>query len=213
MDIFQQIRLIKKTHWPLFSGSLQYPTQAVALRPVRTTVADAILLSEWRSKHYQAFFSWIRPDEKEMFDWLETYARDDTQIVFIIEDWKGTSIGQVSLYQIDNKNCSAEFGRIIKGITSAPSGSMYNGSILLLTWAFNRLKLKNIYLEVFADNQQALALYNDLGFHITEKMLYIPVTTNDSFVRWTNLSDNTSLEKPLQSRKEVYRMALSHEHL
>jgi len=212
MDIFQQIRLIKETHRSLFPGSMQSPTQALTLRPVQATLADAALLSEWRNKYYQAFFSWIRPDENEMLAWLEAYARDDTQIIFIIEDRKGTSIGQVSLYQIDKKKRCAEFGRIIKGSPRAPSGSMYNGSMLLLTWAFNRLKLKDIHLEVFADNQQARALYNDLGFHITEKTLYIPVTTNDSFVRWTNIADTTPSEEPLQSHREVYRMALSHEH-
>jgi len=213
MDPFQQIRLIKETQQPFFPNSMHCPTQAIALRPVQATLADATLLSEWRNKHYQAFFSWIRPDENEMLAWLEAYARDDTQIIFIIEDRKGTSIGQVSLYQIDNKNRSAEFGGIIKGTPRALSGSMYNGLMLLLTWAFNSLKLKNIHLEVFADNQQALALYNDLGFHITEKTLYVPVTTNDSFVRWTNIADITLSEKTLQSQKEVYRMALSHEHL
>ena len=70
------------------------------------------------------------------------------------------------------------------------------------------LKLKNIHLEFFADNQQAPALYNNLGFQITGKMLCFRVTTSDSFVRWTNVFDITSLEKPLQSQREVYRMAL-----
>ena len=85
--------------------------------------------------------------------------------------------------------------------------------MLLLTWAFNMLKLKNIHLEVFANNQQALALYSNLGFHITEKTLFLPVATNDLFVRWTNISDITSPEKPLLSQREVSQMALSLEHL
>ena len=210
MDIFQQICLIKENHRSLFFNNRQCPTQAVFLRPVQATSADATLLSEWRSKHYQAFFSWIRPDENEMLAWLKAYARDDKQIIFIIEDRKGTSIGQVSLYQINKEKRCAEFGRIIKASPRAPTGSMYNGLMLLLTWAFNRLKLGNIHLEVFADNQQALALYKDLGFQITEKTLYVPVTANDSFVRWTNIADITLSEKRLQSQREVYRMAFRH---
>jgi hypothetical protein len=77
----------------------------------------------------------------------------------------------------------------------------------------NRLKLKNIHLEFFADNQQALALYNKLRFQITEKMLCFLVITSESFVRWTNVFGITSPEKSLQSQREVYRMVLSHEQL
>ena len=61
--------------------------------------------------------------------------------------------------------------------------------------------LKNIHLEFFVDNQQTFVLYNNFGFQITEKMLCFTVTTSDSFVRWTNVFDMTSTEKPLQSQR------------
>ncbi len=100
--------------------------------------------------------------------------RDDpNDLIFIAKRVSDSqSVGQVSLYNIDPLTKTAEVGRFISAPNYAGNGYMKNACQILLDMAFNKIGLKNIFLEVFSNNTRAINLYKNLGFS------YIS-TTND----------------------------------
>ena len=99
--------------------------------------------------------------------WWEEYRTKGNDFVFIIVEKEklNRSVGQVSLYHIDLERSEAEYGRLMIGDDEARGrGLAGRATEVLVTWAFNSLGIKRIYLEVFKDNTIAVNLYRRCGF-------------------------------------------------
>jgi diamine N-acetyltransferase len=99
--------------------------------------------------------------------WWEEYRTKNNDFVFIIEETEKLNrpVGQISLYNIDLENDEAEYGRLMIGDNEIRRrGLARRATALLLTWAFNSLGIKRIYLEVFKGNTAAINLYRRCGF-------------------------------------------------
>lgn len=99
--------------------------------------------------------------------WWEEYKAKDNDFVFIIEETQQLHrpVGQVSLYNIDLEKSEAEYGRLMIGDNEARGkGLARYATELLISWAFNSVGLKRIYLEVFVNNRVAANLYRHCGF-------------------------------------------------
>lgn len=104
---------------------------------------------------------------EQHLSWWEEYRTKNNDFIFIIEETKKPNrpVGQVSLYNIDLENNEAEYGRLMIGDNEARGkGLARRATELLMTWAFNSLGIKRIYLEVFKDNTVAISLYRRCGF-------------------------------------------------
>lgn len=105
---------------------------------------------------------------EQHLDWWQEYQHRDNDFVFIIEDKQTNKpVGQISLYNIDLKKKQAEYGRLMIGDCQARGkGLAREATQLLIKWAFQHLRLKRIYLQVFRDNESAVQLYRSFGFTI-----------------------------------------------
>jgi RimJ/RimL family protein N-acetyltransferase len=95
----------------------------------------------------------------------------DNDFIFIIEDVKSgyKPVGQVSLYNIDWDAKRAEYGRLMIGDQdSTGRGFARLATEVLLDLAFKKLGLEEVYLEVFANNDRAIRIYEAAGFSIME---------------------------------------------
>lgn len=104
---------------------------------------------------------------EQHLSWWETYKEKINDFIFIIlsEDLKNEPVGQISLYNIDMDTSEGEYGRVIIGQNKAKRrGFARNATDLILSWGFDDLKLKRIYLEVFSRNTAAINLYLKCGF-------------------------------------------------
>ena len=73
-------------------------------------------------------------------------------------------VGSVYLRDIDKKTGTAEFGIFIGEEECLGKGIGQEAAGLILAYGFNKLKLRRIFLRVFADNQRAIASYRKAGF-------------------------------------------------
>jgi diamine N-acetyltransferase len=136
--------------------------------------ADLPRTLAWRNQeHIRRWFFFsdpLTPDQHAA--WFEQYQQRDDDFVFIIEDVQagGAPVGQVALYHIDWPTRRAEFGRLMMGEASAAGKGLARAATrLVLRIAWEDLALGEVYLEVFANNAAAIAVYEKVGFRLAER--------------------------------------------
>ncbi len=98
-------------------------------------------------------------------EWFDRYKDEDGNYVWIVEEREqGRPVGQVSLYKLDRRRGEAEVGRFIAAPGCEGRGYMKAAIVTMMRWAFDALAVSRLYLEVFADNVNAIALYRKCGF-------------------------------------------------
>lgn len=162
--------------------------EQVRLRLLRSS--DLQLTLRWRNQdHIRRWFfhsDLITPEQHAR--WFEQYAERDDDFVFVIEDVQAGDqpVGQVALYHVDWQQLRAEFGRLMIGEASAAGkGLAFAATQLILQIAFQSLGLREVYLEVYADNSRAIAIYTGAGFQVREHQdqvieMFITTGTVDS---------------------------------
>jgi RimJ/RimL family protein N-acetyltransferase len=95
--------------------------------------------------------------------WFEGYADKSNDFVFVLE-LPGRLVGQLSVYNINNQNGTAEVGRFLMCPSARGHGYMSRGCACLIEWCRDTLKLQELRLEVKAENAPAIRLYKRLGF-------------------------------------------------
>ncbi len=129
--------------------------------------ADLPQTRAWRNQaHIRRWFvnsSVIEPEQHQR--WFEAYRDRDDDFVFIIEETQDLRkpIGQVALYRIDWDRGQAEYGRLMIGEADAAGrGLAHEATDVLLRFAITTLKMREIELEVFADNAAAIRIYTEV---------------------------------------------------
>src|SRR5262245_57259986 len=131
--------------------------------------ADLPRTLAWRNQdHIRRWFvhSDIIPEDQHR-RWFEAYRERDDDFVFVIEETRTLrkSVGQVSLYRVDWIRRRAEYGRLMIGEADAAGrGLARQATAVLIDYALGTLGLREIELEVFADNAPAIAIYSACGF-------------------------------------------------
>ena len=134
---------------------------------------DLDLTLSWRNQDEirKWFFFQDKIEKKNHCAWFEKYLARDNDYVFIIEakDLGELPIGQISIYDIDWENGKGEYGRLMIGEEVAKGkGYAKDATRLILEVASKVFELKEIYLEVFTENQAARRVYEKCGFEVTE---------------------------------------------
>ncbi|MEX2269867.1 MAG: GNAT family N-acetyltransferase [Vicinamibacterales bacterium] len=131
--------------------------------------SDLPLTREWRNRedvrHW--FFSSDIVTEQQHRAWYERYRDKASDLVFIVEETRRLRrpVGQVSLYHLDARDRSAEFGRLMIGDPAARGSGFGRGATeLALDVAFGPLGLREVYLEVVPNNARAIDIYRACGF-------------------------------------------------
>ena len=99
-------------------------------------------------------------NEKEI---LEVLSKEEF-VFAIVKCDNDELIGNVGLQNIDYKNGNAELGIFIGEEDNLSKGYGSEAIKLLLSYAFNNLRLHNIMLTVYADNIRAIKAYTKCGF-------------------------------------------------
>lgn len=112
-----------------------------------------------------------------------------TNYYFII-NYQNRKIGLIHLNKFDHENSSAHAGLFIAENEYTGTGISLGASLLILTYAFDELKLDIVYAKIKRDNQSALEYNIGLGF-VFEKNL------TESFSLYRISKDNFLKKKSL----------------
>jgi RimJ/RimL family protein N-acetyltransferase len=147
------------------------PLSGNGIRLRLLTVEDLPFTLSWRNREdirHQFIHSDIIDWENHLA-WWKNYKNKSDDFVFIIEDTEilKRPVGQISIYNIDLQKLEAEYGRLMIGdIEAKRKGWAKKATNILVNWAFEVIKLNNIYLNVLKTNTVATNLYQQCGFSI-----------------------------------------------
>jgi len=112
------------------------------------------------------FRDYTEEQELKWFDFIQSSTND---IVFAIEDKKNNSyIGNCALHKIqwDHKDC--ELGIFIGEKEYWNKGYGSDAIENISKFAFHKLGLETIKLDVYSYNHRAIKVYQNCGFHLTK---------------------------------------------
>ncbi|HCC08185.1 MAG TPA: hypothetical protein DEP72_08540 [Clostridiales bacterium] len=137
----------------------------ILLRPLEENYIE--ILRCWRNKkEIQKWFLNSRViNKEEQIKWFENYINNNDEIMFIIESSDlNIPVGAIALCNIDRENNMAEPGRLMIGEEIARGKFMGTKALkLLCNFALSELNMKEIYINVIANNR-AIKIYERLGF-------------------------------------------------
>lgn len=125
------------------------------------------IVTKWNyDKEINFYFSKRPPLSTEQQEiWLENTLSDSTKKKYIIiHQINKKPVGMVSLMKIEHTSRKAEFGITIGEKNYWGTGVAKAASNMLLHYAFQILKLEEIYLTVFEANVRAIQFFSNLGF-------------------------------------------------
>jgi RimJ/RimL family protein N-acetyltransferase len=154
---------------------------------------DLPLTLAWRNQdrvRHRFFHSQVLTPEQHC-DWYARYCQRADDYVFVIEETQSlrAPIGQAALYRVDWEQGRAEFGRLMIGEPAAlGQGFARAATALLVEHALTAWRLRAVYLEVYADNFAARAVYAACGFRVTGQSGAVVTMLREAPVHHTPLS-------------------------
>ena len=144
--------------------SIQYDD--IVLKPM--TIGESIEYIRLRNdlSIRKCFFddSIIAPEQQKK--WFSTYLNSKNDYMFSILDIDGFFVGGCGVYNIDDENKSAEFGRIIIDPKYKHRGYATRAILGVMEIVNKEIGIQYIKLFVKKDNIEAIQLYKKVGFHI-----------------------------------------------
>ncbi len=135
------------------------------------TENDAIYMLEWmHDPSIQKFFrknmlKYTLDDAKEFCinSDVPSVIKDGCDVHYAIANEDNEYLGTISLKNIDLESRSAEYAIAMRKKAQG-YGNAYMASVMLLKKAFSEYKLHRVYLNVLANNNKAIKLYEKIGF-------------------------------------------------
>jgi RimJ/RimL family protein N-acetyltransferase len=159
-----------------------YFLRPVATRREHLDSADIACLTSWRNRYFNAFLTEFAATDERTSRWLsDVVHKDDSRILFMIEDMQWERVGYMGIAYIDWE-CSYVEADAIVSSGGTPKGMMSAALRTVLRWATGQLGLKVVAVRVLSDNP-ALAFYRKLGFEETKRVPLKRVVSDD-FVSW-----------------------------
>ena len=136
----------------------------ICLRLMNEEDTDNII--RWRNSDFvRRNFIYQSPFSREGHArWTETMIDTGKAVQFIICAGKERPIGSVYLRDIDQTHRKAEYGIFIGEKDALGRGYGAQAAELMISYAFEQLKLHKVMLRVLADNRRACRSYEKAGF-------------------------------------------------
>ncbi len=100
---------------------------------------------------------------EEITSFIDEVNASDSSLHLAITTDDGEYVGSISLKNIDDTHKTAEYA-IISAARFHGKGFAYKASREILSLAFDVLGLHSVFLDVYSDNDRAIAFYKKVGF-------------------------------------------------
>lgn len=146
-------------------------SDGITLRPV--AFSDLTQMRNWRNSDWaRSFFlnnNIISEEQQER--WYGSYINKTDDYMFIIQIGD-LDVGTAALYHVNYEKGSAEFGRLLIAEKIARGKGVGEKVVKTVSdFALDSLKLREVTLEVFSSNTQAVHIYEKVGYRIIDKYL------------------------------------------
>lgn len=129
---------------------------------------DAEKMRILRNQNSSRFFDTNIITQEQQRKWYELYLSNEYDYMFSVylvksEQW----VGAVSIYNVDSEKKEAEFGRLLidkQNVTEKGLG--LDTTLAACQFAFDKLGLNTVFLEVMQDNIAAVKTYERAAFSI-----------------------------------------------
>jgi len=162
----------------------------IVLRPLAKK--DAPLILEWlKDRDVTRFFRFNT--ENATIDSVQKFINDshnnkDSIHLAIVASKDDEYLGTVSLKEIDRDAKTAEYAISLRKKAQG-KGYGHEATIKILDYAFTRLDLERVYLNVLSDNEKAIKLYKQIGFVYEGEFLnHIMVRGELKSLKWFRLT-------------------------
>ena len=141
------------------------------------------LLRNWRNtpqiSNNMEFTGYITSEDQKV--WFKNLC-SETNYYFIIH-YQNRKIGLIHLNKFDHDKSSAHAGLFIAENEFTGTGISLGASLLIMTYAFDELKLDTVYAKIKRDNLSAVKYNSELGFifekHLNESFSLYKTTKHD----------------------------------
>lgn len=142
------------------------------------------LLGKWREENPSLSNSVFVITNERTENWLDNLIlKRKDRILFYIDDLSNCHLGHIAFSSFDFQNMTAEIDCVLRGRKNILPGIMTFAVHTMVRIAFDKLKLKKLYLVTNEDNIKAIQLYERCGFHIIDRIpLFRRELENE--VRW-----------------------------
>ncbi|MFC7327306.1 GNAT family N-acetyltransferase [Marinactinospora rubrisoli] len=155
-----------------------------ALRDKPTLSGDRVRLVPLAEEHADALLASTRDDEirrltgthrrwsrEEVRRWCRERAEQPDRLDLAITSRPdGRFVGDLSLMEVDTANESAAYRIALSAIEFTGQGLGKEATRLVLQYAFERVRLHRVWLEVYAFNMRAIATYRACGFSVEGRL-------------------------------------------
>ncbi|MGL5126565.1 MAG: GNAT family N-acetyltransferase [Fusobacteriaceae bacterium] len=139
--------------------------ELINLRTVELNDAEFIL-SLRKDESLNKFISSTSSSLSNQKEWIQKYFERENQKIeyyFMIRTKSSKACGTVRLYKIDNLKKECTWGSFMLN-SDRPNGASYETISLSLNYAFNKLNLEKVFLDVRKENKKAIHIYEKAGF-------------------------------------------------
>ena len=132
---------------------------------VRISLADKASLHEWRND--PAVSKWMYTNheigEEEHNVWFDAMLADASKVYWkIVAD--GVAVGSVFLTGVSGQGKSCEWGMYLADVNARGKGVAQAACALSFRHAFNKLAVDVVTCEAVAQNENAIGLYESVGY-------------------------------------------------
>lgn len=134
-------------------------------------ISDTEKIVEWRNKEWvRRNFIYQKPFTVEgHLNWIHTQIEPGHVVQFIIcESRSNRAVGSTYLRDIDREAGRAEYGMFIGEEDMVGKGYGTAAAKLTLTYAFEKLRLKSVFMRAMEDNMASRKSCNKAGFNLME---------------------------------------------
>ena len=132
---------------------------------VRISSADKASLREWRNKPEVTRWGYSNHviSEEEHNAWFDAMLADVSKVYWkIVAD--GVAVGSVFLTGVSSQGSSCEWGMYLADVNARGKGVAQAACALSFRYAFNELAVNVVKCEAVAQNENAIGLYESVGY-------------------------------------------------
>jgi len=137
----------------------------VIVELVRVSLADKVSLREWRNDPSVSQWMYTNHEigEEEHNAWFDAMLADESKVYWkIVAD--GVAVGSVFLTGISSQGKSCVWGMYLAEVNARGKGVAQAACALSFRHAFNELAVDVVTCEAVAQNENAIGLYESVGY-------------------------------------------------